>query len=90
NDLVHDVLRMVTNHSGESSEVIAGRIAELAERSVSAAEVKRQLPIARSLFAQLLADEISLTLEDADAAAIQVEIGNLGLQKAFSGLQVKA
>lgn len=90
NDLVHDVLRMVTNHSGESSEVIAGRIAELAERSVSAAEVKRQLPIARSLFAQLLADEISLTLEDADAAAIQVEIGKLGLQKAFSGLQVKA
>ncbi|EGF27481.1 hypothetical protein [Rhodopirellula baltica] len=90
NDLVHDVMRMVADHSGESSEVIAGRVAELAERSVSAAEVKRQLPIARSLFAQLLADEISLTLENADAKAIQAEISKLGLQKAFSGLQVKA
>ena len=90
NDLVHDVMRMVADHSGESSEVIAGRVAELAERSVSASEVKRQLPIARSLFAQLLADEISLTLENADAKAIQAEIGKLGLQKAFSGLQVKA
>ncbi|WDQ18292.1 hypothetical protein [Rhodopirellula sp. P2] len=89
-DLVHDVLRVVTDHSGESSEVIAGRIAELAERSVSAAEVKRQLPIARSLFAQLLADEVSLTLEAADAEAIQAEIRKLGLQKAFAGLQVKA
>ncbi|WP_286763135.1 MULTISPECIES: hypothetical protein [Rhodopirellula] len=90
NDLVHDVMRMVADHSGESSEVIAGRVAELAERSVSASEVKRQLPIARSLFAQLLADEISLTLENADAKAIQAEIGKLGLQKAFSGLQVNA
>jgi hypothetical protein len=90
NDLVHDVMRMVADHSGESSEVIAGRVAELAERSVSASEVKRQLPIARSLFAQLLADENSLTLENADAKAIQAEIGKLGLQKAFSGLQVKA
>jgi hypothetical protein len=89
-DLVHDVLRMVTDHSGESSEVIAGRVAELTERTVSAAEVKRQLPIARALFAQLLADEVSLTLEDADAKAIQEEIRKLGLQKAFSGLQVKA
>ncbi|KLU01715.1 hypothetical protein RISK_006214 [Rhodopirellula islandica] len=89
-DLVHDVLRMVTDHSGESSEVIAGRTAELAERSVSAAEVKRQLPVARSLFAQLLADEVSLTLEAADAEAIQAEIRKLGLQKAFAGLQVKA
>ncbi|MFG0267492.1 MAG: hypothetical protein ACF8AM_20420 [Rhodopirellula sp. JB055] len=89
-DLVHDVLRMVTDHSGESSEVIAGRIAELAERTVSVAEVKRQLPVARAMFAQLLADEVSLTLEDADANAIQEEIRKLGLQKAFSGLQVKA
>ncbi|WP_255716157.1 hypothetical protein [Rhodopirellula halodulae] len=89
-DLVHDVLRIVTDHSGESSEVIAGRVAELAERQVTAEEVKRQLPLARALFAQLLADEIMLTLENADAAAIQEEIQRLGLKKAFAGLRVKS
>ena len=57
---------------------------------IDVAVVESQLPIARALFAQLVADEVAETLESPTGEDVKQEIGLLGLGKAFNGVSVIA
>ena len=53
------------------------------------ANVQRTLPEARTIFAQLLADEVSETLEKPTQEDVKKEISALGLNQAFNGIVAK-
>ncbi|MEM1228399.1 MAG: hypothetical protein AAGJ40_22130 [Planctomycetota bacterium] len=87
-DLVHDVLHVSMAHAGESTQVLAGRLASSAGRTINDRNLQQQLHEARILFAQFLADEVASTLDDPSPATVRSEIQTLRLHHAFSDVTV--
>ena len=58
------------------------------ETPIDAMSISSKLSDSRSLFAQLIADEVVETLETPDESAVKKEIHSLGLGRAFDGLGV--
>ncbi|MEM9364752.1 MAG: hypothetical protein AAGD07_02075 [Planctomycetota bacterium] len=87
---IYDCLYVAMAHPGESAEVLAGRVAKSSGGTCTASQLKQQVSLGRLRFAQLLADEVAQSLDPMNATAVRDEIKRLDLQKAFSGLRVRA
>ena len=67
---------------------VAAAASEALGRPIDAAEVQRTLPVAKTMFAQFIADEIADTLETPERQGVRDEIAALGLGRAFEGIQM--
>lgn len=80
-NLFHTVLRLAVDHPEEDSEQLAARAAERAGRPLRADAFRKQLSRARKLFAQLLIQEVSQTLEKPTPELLEEELAELGLME---------
>ncbi|NND96259.1 MAG: hypothetical protein HKN47_02890 [Pirellulaceae bacterium] len=85
---VFSVLNAATADSSATSDVLAARIREEFGVEIDSSQIEKILPLARALFAQLIADEVVETLESPSKADVKEEIKALGMAQAFSGLTV--
>jgi len=85
---VFSVLHCATSNPKATPAMLVVQIAS--DRGVSADEetVRATLTDARTLFAQLIADEVAETLEDPQGDDVKREISKLGLGKAFDGIDI--
>ncbi len=88
NEPLYSLLRVATEAPSETPSMWAVRIATMAGKSIPEQQIAKQLPVARTLFAQLIADEVAETLSEPTREEITREIKKLGLSKAFQGVQV--
>ena len=82
------ILRGATSNPQATPAALALQIASTTDVQTDAKTVESNLPIARALFAQLVADEVAETLESPMGEDVKHEIGLLGLGKAFNGVSV--
>lgn len=87
---VFSVLHCATANPQASPEMLVVQIASDTGIHVDAATIRRVLPEARSIFAQLVADEVAETLEDPKGDDVKDEIQRLGLSRAFNGIVMEA
>jgi len=87
---VYSVLFHSTSNRSATSEEIAVAIQNESGLDIDAATVQALMPQARTLFAQLVADEVAETLENPTGEDVKREIAQLGLGKAFNGISVVA
>ncbi len=73
------VLKLAVDHSQETSEQLAMRASELAQREMNAAAFRKQLSRSRQHFAQLIVDEVSQTLATDVRRDLAEELAELGL-----------
>ena len=85
---VYSVLHLATAQPQATPKMLAVQIKAEFGLTVDEATVTQTLPVARTLFAQLIADEVAETLEAPTSEDVKREINQLGLGKAFSGLTV--
>ncbi len=85
---LYGLLRAATEAPKDSPAQLAKRVEAISANSISEATIARLLPIARTQFAQFVADEVAETLGDPTREEITREIKKLGLGKAFQGVQV--
>jgi RNA polymerase sigma-70 factor (ECF subfamily) len=78
-NLCHTVLRVASEHSGEESAALAGRVSVLAGRALGTAAFRKQLSRARHRFAELVIMEVSQTLAEPTPDQIESELVELGL-----------
>jgi hypothetical protein len=95
--LAYTVLRAATDNpklsSGELSQLVRKQLPKYPGssevlQSLDDMNISTKLREARTLFAQLIADEVVETLETPDSEAVKKEINSLGLGRAFDGLGV--
>ena len=70
-----------------SSDTAPNDAAPIDAAPIDAVAVTRLLPVAKTMFAQFIADEVAETLQTPDREAVSREITALGLGKAFEGVQ---
>lgn len=85
---VFSVLHCATANPQATPAMLVVQIASETGVKTDEATVQATLPIARALFAQLIADEVAETLENPTGDDVKREISQLGLGKAFSGVSV--
>ena len=85
---VYSVLHAVTSNPQATPAMLVVQIASDTGINTDEATVQATLPVARALFAQLIADEVAETLESPSGDDVKKEISQLGLGKAFSGVTV--
>ena len=85
---VYSVLHLATSNREATPTMLAVQIKTDLGISVDESTIQKTLPVARMLFAQLVADEIAETLESPSSDDVKQEIGQLGLGKAFAGVMV--
>ena len=85
---VYSVLNTATANTSATADVLAAKIAEDYGTEIDASGVEKTLPVARALFAQLIADEVVETLESPSEGDVKEEIKALGMAQAFSGLVI--
>jgi hypothetical protein len=85
---VFSVLHCSTANPQSSPSMLVVQIASETGAKTDEATVQATLPLARALFAQLVADEVAETLENPTSEDVKREISQLGLGKAFSGVSV--
>jgi hypothetical protein len=85
---VFSVLHSATADPQATPAMMVVRIASETGLKTDEQTVQTTLPEARTLFAQLVADEVAETLEDPRGDDVQREISQLGLGKAFDGISV--
>ena len=78
-NLFYTALRLAVDHPEEDSEALAARASEQAGRPLRADAFRKQLSRARRAFAQLLVQEVTLTLEKPTPEMLEEELGELGL-----------
>jgi RNA polymerase sigma-70 factor (ECF subfamily) len=76
---LYEVLRFRAQHPKLSSEEMAERLSEQLDRPLSAAGVRQVLKRAREKFAELLVQEVALTLAEPSAEELEEEVSELGL-----------
>jgi hypothetical protein len=79
--LAYTTLRLTADHPQEPSASLAERASAIAGRSVGVDAFRKQLSRARRHFAQLIIEEIRLTLEDGSTEDVVEELGDLGLME---------
>ncbi len=85
---VYSVLHFATLNPQATPAMLAVQINAEFGISVDEATIRECLPVARAMFAQLIADEVAETLEAPTSDDVKREINQLALGKAFSGLSV--
>jgi hypothetical protein len=85
---VYSVLHFATLNPKATPEMLVVQIKSELGIDVNESTVRECLPVARALFAQLVADEVAETLEAPSSDDVKREINQLGLGRAFSGLSV--
>lgn len=85
---VYSVLHCATANPEATPAMLGVRIAAEYAVTVDEETIQKTLPFARTLFAQLVADEVAETLENPSSDDVKREIVKLGLAKAFSGMGV--
>ena len=85
---VYSVLSRATADEHATSDVLAVRICEECGIEIDADMVESLLPAARTMFAQLIADEVVETLEKPSKDDVKEEIKTLGMMHAFNGVAV--
>ena len=95
--LAYTVLKVATDHPKASPDELSQLIQkQLVKRSrankvapsIDVMSISKRLQESRTLFAQLIADEVVETLETPDPEDVKKEIISLGLGRAFDGLGV--
>ena len=79
--LAYTVLRLATDHHGEDSTALAIRVTAQTGRQIRPDAFRKQLSRARKRFAQLLVNEVRLTLERPGATEVVDELRDLGLME---------
>ncbi len=87
---VFSVLHCATANPQATPAMLVVQISSELGVNTDEAMVQRTLPIARALFAQLVADEVAETLESPTSDGVKREIAQLGLGRAFNGVNVAA
>lgn len=77
--LYFTTLRLAVDHPQETSERLAARASEAAQRSITAVAFRKQLSRARQHFAQLIVAEVAQTLGDEQRGDLSSELAELGL-----------
>lgn len=85
---VYTLLHGSTKSSPSTPSMLAAKIASETGIKMDDQAVQSTLTKARTLFAQLVADEVAETLEAPSSDDVKKEIAALGLGKAFSGITV--
>ena len=85
---VYSVLHHSTANPDATPDQLASILKSEAGIKIDADTASDVLPVARAMFAQLVADEVAETLESPTGGDVKKEIGQLGLAKAFSGIAV--
>jgi Sigma-70 region 2 len=80
NNLFYTVLQLITQYPGEDSTQLAHR-ASLNGKLIRGDAFRKQVSRGRRLFAQLLVNEIALTLDHPDAAQVEEELVDLDLMR---------
>ncbi|MGB7327391.1 MAG: hypothetical protein WBD31_21120 [Rubripirellula sp.] len=85
---VYTVLHGATKSTPATPAMLVLQIASESGLKIDEEAVQKTLAEARTLFAQLIADEVAETLESPTSEDVKREIAQLGLGKAFSGIAV--
>ncbi|MEM9828602.1 MAG: hypothetical protein AAF958_18590 [Planctomycetota bacterium] len=85
---VYTVLTRSTENPQATAGILASMLQQDDPRQWDAARVEQLLPLARTMLAQLIADEVAETLENPTREDVKREIMQLGLGRAFVGMQV--
>ncbi len=85
---VYSVLYGATKSTPSAPAMLAAQLASETGLKIDEATLQKTLAEARTVFAQLIADEVAETLEAPSADDVKREIALLGLGKAFSGIAV--
>lgn len=86
---LYSVLHCATANPQATTNMLVIQIATEKGVQVDESIAEATLAEARTMFAQLVADEISETLEKPEATDVRQEIKTLGLGKAFAGILAK-
>lgn len=86
---VYSVLHISTMNPQATPQMIAVQMKTDFDLTADEMTVRANIPIARTMFAQLIADEIAETLESPAIDDVKREISQLGLGKAFTGLAIE-
>ena len=84
----YTLLHAATGQPSATPEMLAVSVREEIGTDLDSTQVPEMLRHARTLFAQFIADEVAETLEDPSKEDVKREIVQLGLAKAFAGMQV--
>ena len=87
---VFSVLHLATSNPKSTPATLTAQLGSESGIQIDEPTVQKILPEARTLFAQLVADEVAETLEKPTSAAVKREISQLGLGKAFNGVALIA
>ena len=85
---LYSVLRRASADQEASAESLAEQVRKVHGVDVSPDEVESFLPAARTMFAQLIADEVVETLENPTSEDVKSEIRKLGMMQAFDHVEV--
>ena len=85
---VYSVLFVINSNPNINTTELAQQASQESGLTVDEELVNRALPLARSMFAQMIADEVVETLENPTKDHVKDEIKLLGLTNAFHGLIV--
>ena len=85
---LYTVLFGATGSTPKNSAMLAAQIVSESGRQLDEATIQSLLVEARTMFAQLIADEVAETMHDPSSDDVKREIAQLGLGKAFSGITV--
>lgn len=85
---VYKIYRAATDVPKATPAQLAKRISAKSGEGITEQAIVKLLPIARTQFAQFIADEVAETLGDPTREEITREIKKLGLGRAFQGVQV--
>lgn len=85
---VYQIYRAATDVPKATPAQLAKRIVAKSNSVITEQKIIKLLPLARTQFAQFIADEVAETLGDPTREEITREIKKLGLGRAFQGVQV--
>lgn len=87
---VYSVLQVATANPKATPAMLAVQVSSESGIKIEETALQRMLDEARTLFAQLIADEVAETLEAPQGDDVKREISKLGLGRAFDGVSFDA
>lgn len=85
---LYAVLFSVNANPKANTPQLVQSVSKMTGQAIEDQTVDRCLPMARTMFAQLIADEVVETLQSPNKEEVKEEIRILGLANAFSGIQI--
>ena len=84
----YTVLFAATSGATKTTSELAEKIRSDIGQKLNDATIQQLLTESRTMFAQMIADEVAETIQDPTGEDVKKEISLLGLSKAFSGISV--